>query len=269
MQDVYYVLSLAQSRSDYRSAEAFLPSATEDLASSEAALAHEISLARRQRRTISGRRGVLDLDAAYRIQRQRFEGLAVVGAKIGMVGPVKLDHSQLVHAPVVREMLLEESAVDLGAFIQARLEPELAAVLSADISSDSPPGDVARALTGLFLAVDIVDTVWEAYDFEPPESVADGVNGGAFLLGEQLLPPDVSGELRLCVNGDIVGAGSVADLGDPVTRISWLAAELNGLRSGDVVFLGSPAANVSATPGTLLLEGPHGATLSADLRGEA
>jgi 2-keto-4-pentenoate hydratase len=166
-------------------------------------------------------------------------------------------------------MLLQEPAVNLGAFMQARLEPELAAVLRADIPSGLPPGDIARAVPGLFLAVDILDTVWEAYESEPSEVVADGVNSGAFLLGEQMLPLNVSGELRLRVNGDIVSAGSVADMGDPVTRIGWLAAEVNGLRSGDVVFLGSPGVNVSATAGTLLLEGPDGSTLFAGLRGEA
>jgi 2-keto-4-pentenoate hydratase len=243
----------------------------EELRSSETALAQEISLARQQRRTIAGGRRLLDLDGAYRVQRQRFDGRPVVGAKIGLLS--RIETAQLgdrvpVHGPVLPEMLLEEPGVDLGRFMQPRLKLELATVLSADVPSAASPGDAARALPGLFLSVDILDTVWEGYEFDPAEAVADGVAGGAFLLGEQLLPVDVAGELRLRVNGETVSAGSVADLGDPVTRIGWLAAELGGLCSGDLVFLGSPAPHVSAAPGTVLLEGPQGAILSAELRGE-
>jgi 2-oxo-3-hexenedioate decarboxylase len=230
----------------------------------EAALADEISRARSERRTIAGRRGVLDLDAAYRVQRRRFDGLTIVGAKMVHAGP-----AGLVHGPVVPEMLLEEPVVDLDAFLQPHVRPELATVLSADVAAQAEPGDIACALPGVFLAVDVVDTIWADYEAEVAEAVADGVGGGAFLLGEQLLPLHVTGEVRLRVNGDVVGAASLSSLGDPVTRVGWLATEVGGLRAGAVVFLGSLAAHVATAPGTLLLEGPRGATLSAVLRSGA
>jgi len=235
------------------------------LPAAEATLADEIGDARARRRTIPGRRGVLgDLDAAYRVQARRFAGATVVGRKLVHTGPLGLTHG-----PVVAEMLLEEPAVDLSSFLQPHLRVELATVLRADVAPDAQPGDVARAVPGVFLAVDVVDTVWIDYDSEVAEAVADGLGTGAFLLGEQLLGLEASGELRLRVDGAVVASGSVADVGDPVTRVAWLAGAVGGLGAGEVVFLGLPPAHVPATPGTLLLEGPCGATLSAQLRGAA
>jgi 2-keto-4-pentenoate hydratase len=230
----------------------------------ETALADEISAARAERRTIAGHRGVLDLDAAYRVQARRFAGATIIGAKLVHAG-----EAGLVHGPVLPEMLLEEPVVELSSFLQPHVRVELATVLRADVAADAAPGDVARAVPGVFLAVDVVDTVWIDYDSEVAEAVADGVGTGAFLLGEQLLALEVSGELRLRVGGAVVASTSLADAGDPVTRVGLLAGAVGGLRAGDVVFLGLPATHVPATPGTLLLEGPRGATLSAELRGGA
>ncbi|GGJ67200.1 hypothetical protein [Streptomyces brasiliensis] len=158
------------------------------------------------------------------------------------------------------EVHIEGPAVGLAAFRQPRLEPKLAVVLADDVPAGALPGDVARAVTGVFLTVDILDTTAES---------SECVAGGGFLLGEQLLPLELMGELRLQLDGELVAAGSVARLGDPVTRIAWLASEVDGLHAGDTVLLGFPVASVPAPSGTLLLEGPLGAMLSADLRGAA
>ncbi|MET7998938.1 fumarylacetoacetate hydrolase family protein [Amycolatopsis sp. NPDC005232] len=166
--------------------------------------------------------------------------------------------------PVVETFLpdayIEGPAVELAAFRKPRLEPKLAVVLAADVPAGASPGDAARAVTGVFLTVDILDATADGF-----ESAA----GGGFLLGEQLLPLELAGELRLRLDGELVAAEPVARLGDPVTRIAWWASEVGGLHAGDAVLLGFPAAGVRATRGTLLLEGPLGATLSADLRDAA
>lgn len=158
------------------------------------------------------------------------------------------------------EARIDGPAVELAEFRRPRLEPKVAVVLAADVPAGALPGAVARAVTGVFLAVDILDATAEGSEF---------VAGGGFLLGEQLLPLEFMGELRLRLDGVQVAAGAVAGLGDPVARIEWLAAEVDGLHAGDVVLLSFPTAGVPAASGTLLLEGPRGATLSADLRGAA
>ncbi|PQP14213.1 hypothetical protein C5613_41175 [Rhodococcus opacus] len=140
------------------------------------------------------------------------------------------------------------------------MEPKVAVVLAADLPADALPGDVARAVTGLFLAVDILDATTEG-----PESSLIG-GSGVVLLGDQLLPLELLGELCLYLDGELVAAESAAELGDPVTRVAWLSSEVEGLQAGDAVLLGSPADSVPATPGTLLLEGPLGSMLSANLR---
>lgn len=158
--------------------------------------------------------------------------------------------------PVHIELQIQGPVVELATFRQPRLRPVLAVVLAGDVAPGALPGAVARAVTGVFLAVNIVDAVRED-------------DGGGFLLGEQLLPLDLAGELRLHLGGEPVAVGSVAELGDPVDRITWLAAKVNGLRAGDTVCVGSPAADVPAESGTLLLEGPLGSILTVKLRGAA
>ena len=239
-----------------------------DLTGDELALANEIDAARAARRTISGKRGLLDLEAGYRIQQARIGDRSVVGRKIGMVSPAKLaqfGYSEPVHGPVFDGMVLANDDVDLDAFLQPRVEPELAFVLAADLEAGAGTQAAAQAAQGLFLAVDILDTVWEGYGFEPPEAVADGVNGGGFVLGEHLLPLDVAGDLRMTLDGELLGEGPVADLGHPIERLAWLADAVGGLHAGDAVFLGAPAANVPARPGILELRGPEGALLVTTL----
>lgn len=163
--------------------------------------------------------------------------------------------------PVVETLLpdayIEGPTVELAAFTKPRLEPKLAVVLAADVPAGALPGAAARAITGVFLAVDILD---------PTADGVDGAAGGGFLLGEQVLAPECAGELRLWLGGELVAAEAVARLGDPVTRIAWSASQVGRLHAGDAVLLGFPAAGVPAAQGTLLLEGPLGATLPADLR---
>ncbi|WP_051793101.1 hypothetical protein [Amycolatopsis jejuensis] len=143
---------------------------------------------------------------------------------------------------------IEGPVVELAAFGQPRLDPKLAVVLAADVPPDAPPGLVARAVGGVFLALDLADA-----------------GEGSFLLGEQLLPPESAGELRMHVGGRLVATKSIAALGDPV---SLIGSRKGSLHAGDTVLLGS-GPGVPAAPGTLLIEGPLGAVLSADLRGAA
>lgn len=166
--------------------------------------------------------------------------------------------------PVVETLLpqarLEGPGVELSGFSQPRLEPKLAVVLATDVPAGALPGTAARAMNGVFLSVDILDTTAGG----PEPSLA--ATGGGFVLGEQLLPMELAGELRLHLDGALAVTASLAELGDPVTRVAWLASQVGGLHAGDVILLGFAGPGVPAASGTLLLEGPLGATLSAGLR---
>lgn len=204
---------------------------------------------------------------AYDVQAMLHGGRAICGYKVGMVSAAKRRQfglSDPVHGIVHPEMLLS-GTVRLGSFIQPRVEPELAVVLRDDIPAQASTGDVSLALNGVYLAVDILDTVWTDYQMTPEHAVADGVNGGGFLVGDRLLPLDASGDLELFIDGDLITSGPARDLGDPVARCRWLAGAVGGLVAGSIIFLGSPAANVPARPGVLEVHGPCGAYLSARL----
>jgi 2-keto-4-pentenoate hydratase len=69
----------------------------------------------------------------------------------------------------------------------------------------------------------------------------------------------------LYLDGELVAQGLLEVLGDPGERLAWLASEVGGLKAGQVVFLGSPAAALEARPGTLELRGPEKSTLVARL----
>ena len=71
------------------------------------------------------------------------------------------------------------------------------------------------------------------------------------------------GRLSLYLNGELLTEGPLEALGNLGERLAWLAGEVGGLRAGQVVFLGSPAAALEARPGTLELRGPANSVLVA------
>lgn len=211
-------------------------------------------------------RGV-SLEAAYTVQRELWGARPLKGYKLGLLSPAKQQQMGIdtpIYGRIDPPMLLE-SSVRLADFIQPRVEPELALVLAADVAAGASPAAARAAVGGFFLGVDVLDSVWVGYKFSAAEVVADNTSGGVFLLGGRLLDAPPEGELRLSLNGELVGAGPVSALGDPGERLSWLAAQVGGLLAGQTIFLGSPAAAQPAAPGLLEVAGPGGLLLTARL----
>ncbi len=225
----------------------------------EQRLRDAIEQARRQRTPLTSRGAdwQVDLAGAYRIQAARLSATSLKGYKLGLLSPAKqqqmgIDHP--IYGRIAADML-HESPVSLGQFLQPRVEPELVIWLRAPIPPSSRPDQAAQAIGGVFLGVDLLDSVWRDYRFSLVEVVADNASGGGFLLGPQLLPTwPLSGTLRLFVDGVCVGEGEVAALGDPGERLQWLAQQVGGLQAGQFVFMGSPAAAQPAQPGVLRVE---------------
>lgn len=239
-----------------------------NLSSAERALADAVRTARANRTTIASRGGDwgLDLAAAYRIQAALTADRPLAGYKLGLISPAKQRQMGIttpLYGRIAPHHLLD-GVVRLDAFIQPRIEPELALILADDVAPAATPGQAARAIGGIFLGVDILDSVWAGYTFGAAEVTADNTSGGAFLLGERMLAlNELAGELRLTIDGRLIGAGAVADLGDIPGRLNWLAEAVGGLRAGQTIFLGSPAAAQPAQPGVLELSGPSGTLLTA------
>lgn len=225
------------------------------LSAAERELAGAILDARRRRYTLESRGDAwrVDLAGAYRIQAALQEG-PLKGYKLGLVSPAKQAQMGL-SAPIWGRILartVADGPVSARAFVQPRVEPEVAVVLRDPVPPGATPGEAWAAVAGFVLCADILDSVWKGYRFSAPEVVADNASAGALVLGERLLSTEsVRGELRLFLDGRLVAGGPVSALGDPGQRLSWLASQAGGLPAPSVVPLGSPAPAVELEVGLL------------------
>jgi len=229
------------------------------------ALREVVADARRRRVTVVAPDDDTTLGAAYEIQRALFAGRSLAGYKLGLVSPAKraqMGQDAPVYGHVAADMVLSGNVVALDTLIQPRFEPEIAVVLRRDVPPGSSAGTVVAAIGATFLAVDVLDSVWRDYRFSLPQVVADNTSGGAFVLGERAYEAIPSGQLEVRLDGEVVGSGSLADIGDPIAHLQWLADDVGGLHAGQVIFLGSSTAAVEARPGLLELAGPDGASLT-------
>jgi len=236
------------------------------------ALREIVAGARRQRVTVVATDDDATLGSAYEIQRALFAGRELAGYKLGLVSPAKraqMGQDAPVYGHVASEMVLSGNVVTLDTLIQPRFEPEIAVVLRRDVPPGSSAGTVVAAIGATFLAVDILDSVWRDYRFSLPQVVADNTSGGAFVLGDHAYDAIPSGQLEVRLDGELVGSGSLADIGDPIAHLQWLADDVDGLRAGQVIFLGSPTAAVEARPALLELAGPDGVSLTVRLQQSA
>lgn len=227
------------------------------------ALMARVREARAIGRTVEKDEAEVDLASAYGIQESLGEGRELKGYKLGLISPAKQEQMGLdapIYGRVYAEMLLE-GPVSLSQFIQPRMEPELAVVLGEDVPHTAEPQAAYLAVAGTFLAVDFLDSVWDGYSFGIADVVADNASGGGFLLGERLLEEPFSGNLSHYLDGEQIAEGPLAVLENPGERLVWLAGEVGGLVTGQVIFLGAPAAAQEARPGTLELRGPQGSVL--------
>lgn len=224
------------------------------MSNAELQLLEDVRSARKDRKPLRSRgdRDV-ELTAAYRIQERLSDGVGLKGFKLGLLSPAKQQQMGIDHPTYGRisPTMLKEGVVSLDEFMQPRVEPEVAVLLAGAVAPGATPGQVRAAIGGFFLGMDILDTVWQDYRFTAAEVVADNTSGGGFVLGTKLLPAPPSGSLRLYQNGKLESEGPVSALGDPVERLAFLADEVGGLQEGQVVFLGSPAAAVPASPGLI------------------
>lgn len=225
------------------------------LTATERQLAERIRTARRARASLSSSgSSPLTLEAAYRIQAALGEGRTLRGYKLGLLSEAKqrqMGIREPIYGRIYADMLVD-SSVSLGRFLQPRLEPELAVVLRCPVPPGTTPSRARAALRDFFLALDVLDSVWQDYRFTAPEVVADNASGGAFALGPvSLAEHDLPVWLRLFVNGSLRSEGPVESLGDLGSRVAWLADHVGGLGAGQLVFLGSPAPAVPPEAGTV------------------
>jgi 2-keto-4-pentenoate hydratase len=207
---------------------------------------------------LTERWGAMDVEDAYAIQLRgiddrRAAGGRVRGHKVGLSSKA-MQRQVGVHEPDYGHLLddmfvLEEERLDPGAFLQPRVEVELAFVLGRRLEG---PGvtvaDVVRAVDCVLPALEIVDSRIADWRVRIEDTIADNASSGALVLGGRPcrltdVDPRAIGA-GLSINGELRQTGSMAGvLGNPVSSVAWLANKVAAfgvaLEEGHVVLPGS------------------------------
>jgi 2-keto-4-pentenoate hydratase len=210
----------------------------------------------------------MSMTDAYRVQRALVarllaDGDRVVGFKLGLTSaPMQrmLGIDSPDFAPVLASHLHPDGAeVRAAAFIHPRVEAEIALVLGADLAGpDCCALDVARAVSGVTAAIEIVDSRIAGWRIKLADTIADLASSGAVVLGSAVVPVDGI-DLRLAGmvfsrDGEVIATGAgAAALGSPLHATAWLVRTLAGLgdrlRAGQFVMTGALHAAVDIAPG--------------------
>jgi len=194
------------------------------------------------------------------------DGDRIVGYKVGltskpmqkMIGVDTPDYGPVLGSTVYAD----GDAVPVSAFIQPKIEAEIAFVLRSSLAG---PGvsvlDARAAIAGMTAAVEIVDSRFADWRIRLADTVADLASNGAVAIssrvvsldGVEPLTPRLIG-MVLTRQGELVdtGAGAAA-LGDPVRVVAWLANTLGSmgakLEAGHLVMTGALHAAVPMRAG--------------------
>ena len=210
----------------------------------------------------------MSMTEAYRVQqdlvaRLLADGDRIVGYKLGLTSaPMQqllgLDSPDF--APVLASHVLEDSAeVAASAFIQPRVEAEIALVLGDDLAGpECTASEVAKAVAGAAAAIEIVDSRIAGWRIKLADTVADLASSGAIVLSSAVVPAN-GADLRLAGmvftrDGEVVATGAgAAALGSPVLATAWLVRTLAGLGesllAGQIVMTGALHAAVDVAAG--------------------
>ena len=180
----------------------------------------------------------ITVDDAYRIQLAQIEakkaqGATVEGLKIGLTSKVMQDMLG-VYTPdygfILNTMVYEEDVpVSASAFIQPKVEFELAFAFKKTLQGTVTIQDVIDAVDYVVPAIEIIDSRIEDWRIRFEDTVADnGSSAGAILGTTKTKLADIEDitavPLKAYKNGEFFDeATSAAVLGNPLEAVVWLA----------------------------------------------
>jgi 2-keto-4-pentenoate hydratase len=211
--------------------------------------------------------GDFTLEQAYQIQLRQVDqwqrdGRVIKGHKVGLtslvmrrqIGVDQSDYGHLTDAM----FHLDSEPIDLGRYLQPRIEPEVAFVLGKDLAGPITAADAAAAVAFVLPALELIDSRIRDWKITLVDTVADNASSGGVILGNcphPLAGVDLAlGGCLLTKNGRLAetGAGG-AVLGHPLNAVVWLANTVAEqgvtLRAGDVILPGSITASLPVAPG--------------------
>ncbi len=190
-------------------------------------------------------------------------GHGIVGAKLGLTSKAK-QRQMKVETPLYG-WLTADMQIDTGEalvcsqFIQPRIEPEVAFLLSRDLEgAHVTAAHVLSATEAVFPSIDVLDSRFAGYKFTHTDVVADNCSSAAFSLGGSAIDPR-GVDLRLVgmtleKNGELMHtAAGAAVHGHPAAAVAWLVRQLaargRGLAAGQIVLSGGMTEAVAVAPG--------------------
>lgn len=208
------------------------------------------------------------LGAGYQVQEELqglhlADGEKLVGYKMGMTSKAKMEQMGL--KDPIRGFLTDRmeikhgGAFSLAGHIHPKAEPEIAFILKSDLKG-APSLEEALASVGeVCVALEIIDSRYENFDFQLPDVVADNCSSSGFVLGSvrkkvsQLDLANIPMEMK--IDGKTHQSGnSSAILGHPGRSLAELARMLDErgqfLPKGAIVLAGGATAAVRLEAGT-------------------
>jgi 2-keto-4-pentenoate hydratase len=192
-------------------------------------------------------------------RRRRIEaGEASLGWKLGMGVPAAMaklgTDKPLVGYLLAPALVADGGTVPLDGGGNAKLEPEIAVHMAADLAAGASRSEAEAAIAGLGVAIELVDIDPDAAD--PEAILAADIFQRHVLLGPMVEGASTAGvSARALVNGE--EAASTGDAteatGDPVELVLHVAnvvgAAGESLRAGEVVICGSVVPALGVAPG--------------------
>jgi len=208
-----------------------------------------------------------DLTSAYEvadlIHRARLnEGARPVGRKIGFTNPdmwakfgVREPIWAYVYDATVVQLEGTHATCPLGRFVEPKIEPEIVFRFRTAPQPGAPLADVAESIEWVAHGFEIVQSHFPGWQFQAPDTVADGSLHGTLLIGPPRTLAELGGDpvaaletfsLDLSCDGRHVETGRGTNvLGSPLAAISHLVSVLAGqpdsapLAAGEIVTTGT------------------------------
>lgn len=211
----------------------------------------------------------LTLEDAYAVQgigiaRRVADGETVIGRKVGLTSLAmqqQLGVDQPDFGVITDAMAVPNGGgLDLSELISAKLEPEFAFRIDAELPQSPTIEQVRAAIGAVALSLEVIDSRVRDWRIGLVDTVADNASSARIVLGEwREATPELLGqlpgiEIAFDRDGERVGSGpGSAVLGDPVNAVHWLATAIGAFGQsfarGSVVLAGAVTAAAPVAPG--------------------
>jgi 2-oxo-3-hexenedioate decarboxylase len=231
------------------------------------ALLDSAALERREVDMLTLSESGLTIEHAYNVQEQLVarrlsRGEQLVGMKMGLTSRAKMEQVG-VHEPIFGRLtdamrLSDGGTIVMDELIHPKIEPEIAFILGEELSGPVTPAEALRAVAGVCVALEVIDSRFRDFKFTLPDVIADNTSASRFVLGSTLVD---ARELNLGnlgiifeVNGVVrETASSAAVLDNPARSLAELANMLarrgETLQSGAIILSGGATAAVELKRG--------------------